>query len=76
MRRAGAKLSDSPFAYFSTDRAGKLTEEWDSVIPIPADAPYRILLIQPDRFVFTSDYEATYNPPPEIQWLVSRNMPW
>ena len=50
---------------YGTDRAGKLTDEWDSVIPIPADAPYRILVIEPDRFVFTSDYEATYNPSPD-----------
>jgi PAS domain S-box-containing protein len=49
---------------FGTDRAGKLTEEWNAVIPIFPDAPHRILLLEPDRFVFTSDYQATYNPPP------------
>jgi PAS domain S-box-containing protein len=49
---------------FGTDQTGQLTEEWDAVIPVSDDAPYRILLIEPNQFVFTSDYDATYNPPP------------
>jgi PAS domain S-box-containing protein len=49
---------------FGTDQAGKLTEEWDSVITVFDEAPYQTLLIEPNRFVFTSDYDATYNPPP------------
>lgn len=49
---------------FGTDREGRLTEEWGAVIPIFDDAPHGILLVQPDRFVFTPDYEATYHPPP------------
>jgi PAS domain S-box-containing protein len=67
--RVGVFLYDAEQSVISgsygTDRAGNLTEEWDSVIPIPADAPYRVLLIQPDRFVFTSDYATTYSPPPD-----------
>jgi PAS domain S-box-containing protein len=48
---------------FGTDRAGRLSEEWDTIMPIPADAPYRILLSEPDGFLFTDDYQAKYNPP-------------
>jgi PAS domain S-box-containing protein len=50
---------------YGTDRAGKLTEEWNLVLPVAANWPYLILLSQPDGFLFTNDFEAEYNPSPE-----------
>ena len=52
---------------YGTDRAGKLTEEWDSVIPVAANGPYPILLGRPDGFLFTNDFEAEYRPSPDDQ---------